>query len=67
MNLRPFMRPYTTLHTRKPVLMIIRVHDGTRSFIRSLGQSCVAESGASIVFDGVEEKKRQKDDVQLLQ
>lgn len=47
--------------------MIIRVHDGTRSFIRSLGQSCVAESGASIVFDGVEEKKRQKDDVQLLQ
>ncbi len=54
------MNPYTTLHTRKAVLRTIRAHDGTRILIRSLGQSCCAAPGISIVVDGAHGKRRGK-------
>lgn len=39
--------------------MIIRVHAGTRTLIRSLGKSCGAMPGVSIAFDGMSRKEKK--------
>jgi hypothetical protein len=59
MNLRDLMRPYTTLHTTKIVLMPISVQVGTRILNRSFGHSVGILS--AIVGDGVwREKQKNK-------
>jgi hypothetical protein len=44
MNFRDRIIPYTTLQIKKNVLIITRVHVGTKIFIRWLGHSCVPVS-----------------------
>jgi hypothetical protein len=65
MNLRDRVSPYTTLHVKNMVLIIVKVHVGTRIFNRSLGHSCVPASAilnCNGVFQVKEERPRTKHD-----